>query len=76
MRSPTLGRRLRHSLKSRGARKLAEDAVRAIKADLAAGMTQRAVARKHGVPPGTISSIASGLSWSWVDLAKPVPHEA
>ena len=62
------GRHIRLSLRSRkpANAKLTEARVREIKLDIKAGLSQRAVARKRKVPPGTVSAIASGLNWGWV----------
>jgi hypothetical protein len=49
--------------------KYTEDQVRALKVDLAAGMTARRAALKHAIPYGTVTNIASGRQWSWVDVA-------
>lgn len=46
--------------------KLNEDIVRALRADKAAGLTQRQRSAKYGIPIGTINSIDSGLNWGWV----------
>lgn len=64
----SLGRRLKHTLRTRRPRsaKLDESTVAAIKRDLASGMTQRTASRKYRVARGTVSSIASGLTWGWV----------
>lgn len=66
--SACLGRRLKHTLRGRRPRsaKLDESTVAAIKRDLAAGMTQRTASKKYRVARGTVSSIATGLTWGWV----------
>ena len=70
----SLGRRLKHTLAQRLPRsaKLDETLVSAIKADLAGGLSQRDAARKYHVARGTISSIATGLTWGSV-AAAPTP---
>ena len=70
----SLGRRLKHTLAQRRPRsaKLDETLVSAIKADLAGGLSQRDAARKYHVARGTISSIATGLTWGSV-AAAPTP---
>lgn len=72
----SLGRRLKHTLARRRPRsaKLDEVLVAAIKADLSGGLSQRDAARKYHVARGTISSIASGLTWGSVRAA-PTPCE-
>jgi hypothetical protein len=46
--------------------KLNDKAVRAIRADLKAGKSQTAVAKKYGVSQGAISAILRGRTWSHV----------
>lgn len=48
------------------AAKLTADTVRRIRADLAAGMTQRQAAKKYGMHRGNVSHIARRKSWSHV----------
>lgn len=64
----SLGRKLKHTLAGRRPRstKLDETIVAAIKRDLASGLSQRAAASKYHIAKGTISSIASGLTWGSV----------
>lgn len=49
-----------------GAAVLDEDTVALIKADLAAGMSIREVARKHGSTPGAVGAIKQGRTWKHV----------
>ena len=64
----SLGRQLKYTLRGRRPRsaRLDESTVAAIKRDLAAGMTQRTAATKYRIARGTIGSIATGLTWGWV----------
>lgn len=65
--------RLAHGTDSRGTRngnaRLTEQAVRAIRAALAAGAIKKSLAEAHGVAPSTISAIASGRIWGWAAQA-------
>lgn len=45
---------------------LSENVVRLIKEDLAAGMSIRAAARKHGATPGAVGAISAGRTWKHV----------
>lgn len=49
-----------------GAAVLDEDTVALIKADLAAGMSIREVARKHGSTPGAVGAIKQDRTWKHV----------
>lgn len=54
-----------------GARtKLDQPRVAAIKRRLAQGIPQRALAREYGVAKSTISSVATGVAWAWVQAAE------
>jgi DNA-binding NarL/FixJ family response regulator len=48
--------------------KLSEETVRAIKQDLAKGLSHRAIGQARGISPKTVSSIACGLTWGWVQI--------
>lgn len=65
----SLGSRLKQTLRRKRppSAKLDATIVAAIKRDLAEGVSQRSVSRKYGVPRGTVSSIALGLTWSAVE---------
>lgn len=71
----SLGRRLKHTLRGRRPKssRLDESTVAAIKRDLAAGMTQRTAATKYRIARGTVSSIATGLTWGWVQATCELP---
>jgi hypothetical protein len=44
--------------------------VRAIRKDIKAGMTHRAIAKKYGIGNGTVWSIKTGHSWGWLDATE------
>jgi hypothetical protein len=52
-----------------GQSKLTEAQVRAIRGRLAAGETHRAIAAAFGVSQPTITFIATGATWGWLDAA-------
>ena len=49
--------------------KLTADDVRSVRAALSAGEVPADIARRFGVRPQSITAIASGKSWSWLDVA-------
>lgn len=63
-----LGSHLKQTLRRKRppSAKLDETIVAAIKRDLSDGISQRSIANKYGIPRGTISSIALGLTWSTI----------
>lgn len=54
----------RHPRNARGKPRITPETVRAIRADLATGMTQTAIGAKHGVDQTTVSDIKTGRSRS------------
>jgi HNH endonuclease/NUMOD4 motif len=73
-----LGRRNHARGERHGHAKLTAALVRAIRDDLAQGMGQRALARRHGLHHRTIAAIAQGKTWRSVSVApaSTVPGEA
>jgi hypothetical protein len=69
-RTPDDGATIRTSRRARGevhhSAKLDADAVRAIRAEVAAGASRRAVARRYGVTEGAIRCAVNGTTWRHV----------
>lgn len=64
----SVGRRIRLNLLAQGTkrRKLDEDQVRQVKRWLAEGVMHKEIGRRVGVSPRTITNIAGGSTWGWV----------